>query len=63
MMRHASLLKVTEAFSDVGNWGTINPNLRVLAVLASMECSEKKFKKRWMNFLARVVNIASAMAG
>ena len=39
-------LKVTEAFSNVANSDAINPNLGVLAMLDSMERSEKDFKKR-----------------
>ena len=39
-------LKVTEAFANVANGGAINPNLGVLAMLDSMERSEKDFKKR-----------------
>ena len=39
-------LKVTEAFANAANSGAINLNLGVLAMLDSMERSEKDFKKR-----------------
>jgi hypothetical protein len=38
-------LKVTEAFANVTNSGAINPNLEVLAMLDSMERSEKTSRK------------------
>ena len=39
-------LKVTEAFANVANSVAINPNFGVLAMLDSMERSEKDFKKK-----------------
>ena len=38
--------KVTEAFANVANWGAINPNLSILAMLDSMERSEKRIQDK-----------------
>jgi len=52
---HELRSKVTEVFANVANGGAINPNLGVLAMLESMEGSEKRIQEK-MDELMKSIN-------